>query len=89
MSAQAAIAKAQALIQDNELKLTNERKRVEELEVAKGQVQQELDVHALKLEALQAQFATKKLLSNEEQRAQALVEIAEACHRDIQCLRTK
>ena len=38
-SARAAIAKAQALIQDNELKPANERKRGEELEVAKGQVQ--------------------------------------------------
>ena len=53
-SAQAAIAKAQALIHDNELKLANERKRVEELEASKGHVQQELDVDTLKLEALQA-----------------------------------
>ena len=37
-SAQAAIAKAQALIRDNELNLANERKKMEELEAAKGQV---------------------------------------------------
>ena len=87
VSARAAIAKVQALIHDNELKLVNERKNVEELEAAKGQVQQELDVHTLKLEALQAQFAAKKLLSEEELRARALVEIEEARQRDIQCLK--
>ena len=53
-SARAAIAKTQVLIRDDELKLTNERKRVEELEAAKGQVQQELNIHTLKFEALQA-----------------------------------
>ena len=37
-SARTAIAKTQALIHDNKLKLTNERKRVEEFEAAKGQV---------------------------------------------------
>ena len=78
-STRAAIAKAQALIRDNELKLVNERKRVEEHEGTKGQIQQELDVHTLILESLQAQFATKKLLSEEELRARALGEIEEAC----------
>jgi len=53
-SARVAIAKTPALIQDHELKFANEKKRVEELETTRGQVQQELDVHALKLEALQA-----------------------------------
>ena len=88
-SAQAAIAKAQALIHDNELKLANERKRVEELEAAKGQVQEELDVHTLKLEAFQPQFVTKKLLPEEELRPRALVEIEEARQRDIQCLQSR
>jgi len=65
----------------------NERKRVEELEAAKCQVQQELDVHTLKLEALQAQFATKKLLSEEELRAHALAEVEAVHQRDIWRLR--
>jgi len=87
VSVRAVIAKAQALIHNNELKLANERKRVEELEAAKGQVQQELNVHTLKLGALQAQLATKKFISEEESRAQALAKIKEAHQRDIQCLR--
>ena len=63
-SVRAAIAGVQALIHDNELKVANKQKRVEELEAAKSQVQQELDVHTSRLEALQAQLAAKKLLSN-------------------------
>ena len=61
------------------------RERVEELQAAKGQKQQELDVHTLKLGALQ--LATKKLLSEEELRARALAEIEKARQRDIQRLR--
>ena len=38
-SARAASAKAQALIHDNKLKVVNEKKRMEELEAAKSQVQ--------------------------------------------------
>ena len=86
-NARAAIAKAQALIHDNELKLANERKRVEELEGAKGHVQQKLDVHNLRLGTLQTQLATKKLLFEEELKARALAEIEEARQRDIQHLR--
>ena len=86
-SARAAAAKAQDLIHDNELKLVNERKSLEELKAVKGQVKQELDARTLKLEALQAQIATKKLLSEEELRARALVKIEEARKRDIQRLR--
>ena len=51
-SARAAIAKAQALIYDNELKLMTEKKRVEEFEATKGQVQQELNVYTLKLKGI-------------------------------------
>ena len=60
---------------------------MEELEAAKGQVQLELKVHTLKLRALQAQLATKKLLSEEELRARALAEIEEVHQRGIQRLR--
>ena len=87
VSARATIAKVQALIRDNELKVTNEKKRMEELEAAKSHVQQELDVHTSKLEALQAQFAVKKLLSDEELRAKALTEVEKACQRDIHHLK--
>jgi len=59
-SARAAIAKAQTLICDNEQKLANEKKKVEKLEATKSRVQQELDVHTSRLEALQAQLASKK-----------------------------
>jgi len=38
-SARVAIAKAQALIQDHELKLANEKKRMEELETTRCRVQ--------------------------------------------------
>jgi len=51
-SARAVIAKVQALIRDNELKVENEKKRIEKLGAAKSQVQLELDVHTLRLEAL-------------------------------------
>ena len=53
-STRAAIAKVEDLIHDNEQKLANEKKKVEKLEAAKSRVQQELDVHTSKLEALQA-----------------------------------
>jgi len=39
------------------------------------------------LEALQAQLARRKLLSDEELRIQALVEVEEACQRVIQFLK--
>ena len=40
-SARVAIAKAQALIQDHELKLVNEKRKVKELEITKHRVQKE------------------------------------------------
>ena len=85
-SPRAVIAKTQALIRDNEKKLANEKQRAEELEAARDQVQQELNVWSSQLEALQAQLAGRKLLSDEELRVQALVEV-EARQRDIQRLK--
>ena len=88
-SAQAAITKAQALIYYNEQKLATEKKKVEELEAAKSRVQQVLNVHTSKLEAIQAQLAAKKLLSDEELRVQDLAEAEKACQRDINTSSTK
>ena len=81
-----AIAEAQALIQDHELKLANEKKKVEELQTIRHRVQQELDDYYSKLEALQTQLASKKFLSDQELRVQALAEVEKACQRDIQRL---
>jgi len=51
---QAAIAKAQALIQVNEQRLAAIRKRLEELEAAKKRIQEDLTAHFSMLESLQA-----------------------------------
>jgi len=51
VSARAAITKVQALIRDNEQKLSNEKKRAEELEATRDWVQQELKVRTSQLEA--------------------------------------
>ena len=61
-----AIAKVHALIQDDELKLVNEKKKVEELKATRHRVQKELADHSFKLETLQVQLASKTFLSNEE-----------------------
>ena len=85
-SSRVAIAKAQALIQDNEQKLAI-KKKVEEFEAAKSWIQQELNVYTIKLESLQAQVAAKKLLSDEELCVQALAKVEEARQRNIQYLK--
>jgi len=46
------IARAQALRQDNEQVLACEKKKMEELEVTRSQVQQELNVQSSRLETL-------------------------------------
>ena len=68
-SARMAISKAQVLIQDHELKLANEKRKVEELETTKHRVQKKLNDHSSELEALWMQLASKKILSGEELRA--------------------
>jgi len=65
-SARVVIAKAQVLIQDHELKLANEKRKVDALESTRHQVQKELDDHSSKLEALRTQLASKKFLSVED-----------------------
>ena len=57
-TARITIARAQALIEANEQKLVA-RKRLEELEAAKTQVQENLTAHSSRLESLQAQLATR------------------------------
>ena len=82
-NAQAAIVKAHALIQVNEQKLATAKKRLEKLEVANQQVQEDLTARSFKLESLQAQLAMKKFLSEEELRVQSWVEVKKARHREI------
>ena len=50
-------------------------------------MQQELNVRSSQLEALQAQLVTKKLLSDEELKVQALTKVEETHQSDIQCLK--
>ena len=83
------IAKAQALIQDHELKLVNEKRKVKELETTRHLMQKELYDHSSNLEALRPQLVSKIFLSVEELRAQALAEVERTRQRDIQCLRDK
>ena len=77
-TAQAVIAKAQALIQVNEQKLAAARKRLEELEAVKKRIQEDLTARSSKLKSLQAQLAMKKFLSEEELRVQAWAEVEKA-----------
>ena len=66
------------MIEANEQKLVIARKRLEELETARTQVQENLTAHSSRLESLQAQLAAKRFLSEEELRVQALVEAERA-----------
>ena len=88
-TAQVAIAKAQALIQVNEQKLAVARKKLEELETAKTQVQENLVAHSFRLESLQSQLATKRFLSEEELRVQALAEAEKARQQEMQRLQER
>jgi len=86
-TAQVAIAKAQALIQVNKQKLVIARKKLEELKTAKTWVQENLVAHSSRLESLQAQLATKRFLSEEELRVQALAKAERARQHKMQRLR--
>ena len=59
---------------------------MEELEATRSQVQQELNIRSSRLEALRAQLATKKLLTDEELQNKAMAEVEETRQRDIQDL---
>ena len=67
-TAQITIAKAQALIEVNEQKLTAARKRLEDSEAAKKLVQVDLAIHSSKFESLQVQLATKRFYPRKELR---------------------
>ena len=75
------------MIEANEQKLVVTRKRLEELETVRTQVQENLTAHSFKLESLQAQLATKRFLSKEELRVQALVEAERARQLEMHHLR--
>ena len=75
------------MIEANEQKLVIARKRLEELETATTQVQENLIVHSSRLESLQTQLATKIFLSEEELGVQALVEAERACQHEKHRLR--
>ena len=75
------------MIEVNEQKFVVDRKRLEELETARTQVQENLTAHSSKLESLQAQLATKRFLSEEELRVQALMEAERARQLEIHRLR--
>ena len=82
-TAQAAIVRAQALIEANEQKLVIVRKKLEELKTVKMQVQENLAAHASRLESLQTQLATKRFLSEEELRVQVLAEDEKARQQEM------
>jgi len=86
-TAQATIARAQALIEINEQKLAAARKRLEELENARTQAEESLSAHSSRLESLQAQLASKKFLSEEELRVQALMKAEKARQHEMHRLR--
>jgi len=86
-TAQATIARAQALIETNEQKLVAARKRLEELETARTQAEENLSAHSSRLESLQAQLAAKRFLSEEELRVQALMKAERARQHEMHRLR--
>ena len=75
------------MIAINEHKLATARKKLEELEAAKTQVEENLSAHSSKLESLRVQLAAKRFLSEEELRAQALMEVEKARQHEIYRLR--
>ena len=75
------------MIEVNEQKLAAARKSLKDSEAAKKLVQEDLAAHSSRLESLQAQLATKRFLSEEELRAQALVEAERARQHEMHHLR--
>jgi len=60
---------------------------LEELKTVRTQVQENLSAHSSRLESLQAQLATKRFLSEEELRVQALMEAERARQHEMHRLR--
>ena len=75
------------MIEINEQKLAAARKRLEELENARTQAEECLSAHSFRLESLQAQLATKRFLSEEELRVEALMEAEKARQHEMHRLR--
>ena len=75
------------MIEANEQKLAVAKKRQEELEAAKTQVQENLTAHSSRLESLQAQLATRRFLIEEKLRVQVLVEAEKARQHEMHRLR--
>ena len=65
------------MIQDNEQTLAREKKKMEELEATRSQVQQEINVQSSRLETIQAQLATKKLFTDEVLQSKLPAEVEE------------
>ena len=86
LDSRAAIARAEAVIATNEQKLATSEKRLAELEAAKAQVEANLSVRSSRLESLRVQ--AKRFLSEEELRAQALMEAEKARQHDASPQRT-
>ena len=59
------------------------------MKFAKTQVQENLAAHSSRLESLQTQLATKRFLSEEELRVQAMAEAEKARQQEMQCLRER
>jgi len=85
LDSRASIARAEALIAINEQKLATSEKRLAELEAAKVQVEANLSANSSELESLRVQ--AKRFLSEEDLRAQALMEAEKARQHEIHRLR--
>ena len=75
------------MIEINEQKLAAAKKKLEELEAAKTQAEENLSAHSSRLESLRAQLAAKKFLSEKELRVQALMEAEKARQHEMYRLR--
>ena len=71
------------MIEANEQKLAVAREKLEGLETAKTQVQENLVAHSSRLESLQTELTMKRFLSEEELRVQALVKAKKACQQEM------
>jgi len=81
-----AIAKAQALLDDNEWVLEQEKRRMEELS-DKNKLDQRLEVESSAVEALQAEYAMEISLTEEEMQAKVMATAEETHQQEIQSLK--
>ena len=71
----------------NEQKLATSEKRLAELEAAKVQLEENLSVSSSELESLRVRLAAQRFLSEEDLRAQALMEAEKARQHEMHRLR--